>query len=62
MGEFQVSSKSSQGGNGDRYVVSKSSSTKTSSKNGVTKKVVTTKLKYSDGTEELTFDETETHN
>ncbi len=38
-------------GNGGRYVVSKSTSTKTSICNGVKKTVKVTKMKYSDGTE-----------
>ena len=37
------------GGSGGRYVVSKSTSTKTSTKNGVKTVIRTTKLKYSDG-------------
>lgn len=35
--------------NGERYAVSTSTSTKTSTVNGVTKKVVTKKTKYSNG-------------
>ena len=42
----------SSGGSGGRSVVSKSTSTKTSTKNGVKTVIKTTKLKYSDGTEE----------
>jgi hypothetical protein len=39
----------SGGKNGERYAVSTSTSTKTSTVNGVTKKVVTKKIKYSNG-------------
>lgn len=39
-------------GSGGRYVASKSTSTKTSTVNGVKKTIKTTKIKYSDGTEE----------
>lgn len=43
---------SSGGQNGGRFVVSKSTNTKTSTKNGVKTVVKTTKIKYSDGTEQ----------
>lgn len=40
------------GNKGEKYVASKSTSTKTSTKNGKTTKVTTTKIKYSDGSTE----------
>lgn len=42
----------SNGNKGEKYVASKSTSTKTSTKNGKTTKVTTTKIKYSDGSTE----------
>jgi hypothetical protein len=45
-------------GQGQRRVVSKSTSTKSQSCNGVTKIVKITKIKYSDGTEEEEREET----
>jgi hypothetical protein len=39
-------------GSGQKYVASKSTNTKTSTKNGKTTKVTTTKIKYSDGSTE----------
>ena len=47
-----------QGGGGERYVVSKSTNTKTQTCNGVTKVTKVTKIKYSDGTEEEKTEET----
>ena len=38
------------GSSGGRYVVSKSTNTKTSTRNGMKTVIKTTKLKYSDGT------------
>lgn len=40
------------GGSGQKYVASKSTHTSTSTKNGRTTKVTTTKIKYSDGSTE----------
>lgn len=42
----------SNGKKDEKYVASKSTSTKTSTKNGKTTKVTTTKIKYSDGSTE----------
>ena len=50
-GGGQIATTGGSGGSGGRYVVSKSTSTKTSTKNGVKTVIRTTKLKYSDGCE-----------
>jgi hypothetical protein len=46
------SKKIKNGGSGDKFVASKSINTSTSTKNGKTTKVTTTKIKYSDGSTE----------
>lgn len=48
----------SGGSSGGRYVVSKSTTTKTSTSNGVKKTIKIVKTKYSDGTEEQEEEET----
>lgn len=52
QGGFQVSKGSMQGNSGGRTVVSKSTKTKTSTVNGVTKIIKTTNITYSDGSTE----------
>lgn len=58
LGGWQIST-GKQGG--ERYIASKSTSTKTSTCNGVKKTVKTTKIKWSDGTEEEEVEESITH-
>jgi len=50
QGGWQVST--GNNGGGGRYIVSQSTNTSSSTRNGVTKTVKTTKITYSDGSEE----------
>lgn len=57
----QISTTGSGSGSSGRYVMSKSTSSKTSTVNGVKKTVKTTKIKWSDGTEEEEVEESTSH-